>query len=47
MAAGHGGFTMSGTEARQRAREALAPLPDGEMKTILSDIAEFYVSRAY
>ena len=31
----------------RRAREALAPLPDGEMKTILSDIAEFYVSRAY
>jgi octaprenyl-diphosphate synthase len=31
----------------RRAREALAPLPDSEMKTILSDIAEFYVSRAY
>jgi octaprenyl-diphosphate synthase len=29
------------------AREALAPLPASEMKTILSDIAEFYVSRAY
>ena len=31
----------------RRARAALAPLPDSEMKTILSDIAEFYVSRAY
>jgi octaprenyl-diphosphate synthase len=31
----------------RQAREALAPLPDSEMKTILSDIAEFYVSRAY
>jgi octaprenyl-diphosphate synthase len=31
----------------RRAREALAPLPPGDMKTILSDIAEFYVSRAY
>lgn len=31
----------------RRAREALAPLPPSEMKTILSDIAEFYVSRAY
>jgi octaprenyl-diphosphate synthase len=31
----------------RRAREALAPLPDSEMKSILSDIAEFYVSRAY
>lgn len=29
------------------ARAALAPLPESEMKTILSDIAEFYVSRAY
>jgi len=29
------------------AREALAPLPDSTMKTLLSDIAEFYVSRAY
>jgi octaprenyl-diphosphate synthase len=29
------------------ARAALAPLPAGEMKTILLDIAEFYVSRAY
>jgi octaprenyl-diphosphate synthase len=29
------------------ARTALAPLPGSEMKTILSDIAEFYVSRAY
>jgi len=31
----------------RRAREALAPLPASDMKTILSDIAEFYVSRAY
>jgi octaprenyl-diphosphate synthase len=31
----------------RKARTALAPLPDSEMKTILSDIAEFYVSRAY
>jgi octaprenyl-diphosphate synthase len=29
------------------AREALAPLPTSGMKAILSDIAEFYVSRAY
>ena len=29
------------------ARAALAPLPESEMKTILRDIAEFYVSRAY
>jgi geranylgeranyl pyrophosphate synthase len=29
------------------AREALADLPPSTMKTILSDIAEFYVSRAY
>jgi octaprenyl-diphosphate synthase len=31
----------------RRARAALDPLPASEMKTILSDIAEFYVSRAY
>ncbi|MEP7239501.1 MAG: polyprenyl synthetase family protein [Devosia sp.] len=30
-----------------KARAALAPVPDSEMKTILLDIAEFYVSRAY
>jgi octaprenyl-diphosphate synthase len=30
-----------------RARAALAPLPASEMKSILADIAEFYVSRAY
>jgi octaprenyl-diphosphate synthase len=29
------------------ARASLEPLPASEMKTILSDIAEFYVSRAY
>ncbi|HHY50591.1 MAG TPA: polyprenyl synthetase family protein [Alphaproteobacteria bacterium] len=27
--------------------DALAPLPPSEMKTLLSDLAEFYVSRAY
>ncbi|MEO6395653.1 MAG: polyprenyl synthetase family protein [Devosia sp.] len=31
----------------KRAREALAAAPAGEMRDILSDIAEFYVSRAY
>ncbi|MEQ1900934.1 MAG: polyprenyl synthetase family protein [Devosia sp.] len=31
----------------RRAREALLPLPKSEMRDILSDIAEFYVSRAY
>ena len=31
----------------QRARAALASLPASEMKTILGEIAEFYVSRAY
>jgi hypothetical protein len=31
----------------QLAREALAPLPPSQMKTLLSDIAEFYVARAY
>jgi octaprenyl-diphosphate synthase len=30
-----------------RARASLAGLPDSELKTLLSDIAEFYVSRAY
>lgn len=30
-----------------RAREALAALPTSPMKTLLSDIAEFYVARAY
>jgi len=29
------------------ARTALAPLAQSEMRDILSDIAEFYVSRAY
>ena len=29
------------------ARSALAPLPESEMKTLLSDIAEFYLRRAY
>jgi octaprenyl-diphosphate synthase len=31
----------------RRAREALASLPHSAMKTLLSDIAEFYVGRAY
>ncbi|RYE74094.1 MAG: polyprenyl synthetase family protein, partial [Hyphomicrobiales bacterium] len=31
----------------RQARAALDPLPDSEMKTLLSDIAEFYVGRAY
>ena len=31
----------------RRAREALRSLPASEMRTLLSDIAEFYVSRAY
>ncbi len=30
-----------------RARAALDPVPPSEMKTLLSDIAEFYLSRAY
>jgi octaprenyl-diphosphate synthase len=30
-----------------QAREALKPLPASEMRTLLSDIAEFYLSRAY
>ncbi len=37
---------LAHTHVRQ-AREALAPLPPSEMKTLLSDIAEFYVGRAY
>ena len=31
----------------RRARQALAAAPAGEMRTLLSDIAEFYLSRAY
>ena len=31
----------------RRAREALRPLPASEARALLSDIAEFYVSRAY
>jgi len=31
----------------RKARAALSSLPASEMRTILSDIAEFYVSRAY
>jgi len=46
----HDGLGRTVAQAHEhvrKAREALAPLPDSEMKTILSDIAEFYVSRAY
>jgi octaprenyl-diphosphate synthase len=40
--------TLEQAEAHvQAAREALGPLPGSPMKTLLSDIAEFYVSRAY
>jgi len=31
----------------RQARDALRPLPPSEIRTLLSDIAEFYVSRAY
>jgi len=46
----HNALTRTIEEAHahvRKAREALAPLPPRAMKTILSDIAEFYVSRAY
>jgi octaprenyl-diphosphate synthase len=46
----HGALSRSVDQARahvERARAALETLPHGEMRTILSDIAEFYVSRAY
>jgi octaprenyl-diphosphate synthase len=46
----HTALSRTIEEARahvRKAREALDPLPASEMKTILSDIAEFYVSRAY
>ena len=46
----HNGLGRTVDEAHEhvrKARAALAPLPESEMKTILSDIAEFYVSRAY
>jgi octaprenyl-diphosphate synthase len=40
--------TLEKAEAHvQAARDALDTVPAGEMKTLLSDIAEFYVSRAY
>ena len=42
------GRTVDAAHAHVRAaRAALAPLPHSEMRDILSDIAEFYVSRAY
>jgi octaprenyl-diphosphate synthase len=46
----HGALSRSVDQARahvERARAALETLPHGEMRKILSDIAEFYVSRAY
>ena len=42
------GRSVAKAQARvATARAALAPLPATQMKAILSDIAEFYVSRAY
>jgi octaprenyl-diphosphate synthase len=46
----HGTLTRTLEKAEAhvgRARSALAPLPESETKTLLSDIAEFYLSRAY
>jgi octaprenyl-diphosphate synthase len=46
----HNALTRTVAEAHEhvrKAREALSGLPSSGMKTILSDIAEFYVSRAY
>jgi len=46
----HNAFGRSVEQARAhvgRARAALAGVPQSEMRNILSDIAEFYVSRAY
>jgi octaprenyl-diphosphate synthase len=46
----HGALARSVEEAQRhaaKARAALAAIPDNGMKTILVDIAEFYVSRAY
>ena len=46
----HGALARTIAEAHahvRAARAALEPLPASTMKTILSDIAEFYVSRAY
>lgn len=46
----HGSLDRTVEQADQHvrlARAALAPLPDSAMKTLLSDIADFYVSRAY
>jgi octaprenyl-diphosphate synthase len=34
-------------EHARRAREALKPLPPGELKALLGDVAEFAVARAY
>jgi len=46
----HGSLDRTVAQAGEHvrlARAALAPLPDSAMKTLLSDIADFYVSRAY
>jgi octaprenyl-diphosphate synthase len=46
----HGSLDATVKKAHEhvaKARAALLPLPAGEMRDILSEIAEFYVSRAY
>jgi len=46
----HGSLDRTVAQADEhvrKARAALGPLPHSAMKTLLSDIAEFYVSRAY
>jgi octaprenyl-diphosphate synthase len=46
----HAALSRSVDEAQAhvaKARAALAPLPESPMRALLSDIAEFYVSRAY
>jgi octaprenyl-diphosphate synthase len=46
----HGTLNRTAEQAARhvgRAREALAAAPEGEMRTLLSDIAEFYLNRAY
>jgi octaprenyl-diphosphate synthase len=46
----HGALDRTLDKAREhaaQARAALARVPDGEMKTLLGDIVEFYLSRAY
>jgi octaprenyl-diphosphate synthase len=46
----HGTLSATLSEAQTRAeaaRTALAPLPDSEMKALLTELADFYVNRAY